>query len=126
VADCDGLFGIASAGIKVMPHLKQLRAGWRWPAMAGLMAFLLLLLGVLAAEEQIHSQLHADEPASHATCSICALAGGLVDAPASFQPVVVPVLSPAWTVPALESAPLPAADFSVASSRGPPVFISSL
>jgi hypothetical protein len=109
-----------------MPHLKQLKAGWRRPAMAGLMAFLLLLLGVLAAEEQIHSQLHADEPASHATCPICALAAGQVDASASFQPVVVPVLSPAWTIPTLEFAPLHAADFSVAWSRGPPVFISSL
>lgn len=109
-----------------MPRWSQLKAGWCRPVIAGLMAFLLLLLGVLAVEEQFHSQLHADEPASHATCAICALAGGQVDAPARFQSVVVPVLSPAWTVPALESAPLPAADFSVASSRGPPAFISSL
>lgn len=90
------------------------------------MAFLLLLLGVVAANEQAHAQLHADEPVSHGSCSVCALASGQVDTPASFQPVVVSALSPVWTVPALESAPVSPVEFSVASSRGPPVFISSL
>lgn len=109
-----------------MQQLKQQTSGWRRPALAGLLALLLLLLGVLAASEQVHARLHAEEPGAHATCSICALAGGQVDAPASFQSVAVLILSPAWTVPALTSAPLYAAEFSVASSRGPPVIISSL
>jgi hypothetical protein len=90
------------------------------------MAFLLLLLGVWAANAQFHSRLHADEPVAHATCAICALATGQVDAPVGFSSATVPVLSPVWTVPLIESAPLLAAEFSVASSRGPPVFITSL
>lgn len=109
-----------------MPHLNQQRSGWLRPAFAGLMAFLLLLLGVWAANEQFHSRLHADEPVAHATCAICALATGQVDAPAGFQSAIVPILSPVWTGPVLESAPLLAVEFSVASSRGPPVFIASL
>jgi len=109
-----------------MSHLEQRLSGWRRPALAGLMAFLLLLLGVLAASEQVHARLHAEETGAHATCSICALSKGLVDAPASFQPEVASILSPVWTVPALESAFVSTVEFSSASSRGPPGFISSL
>jgi hypothetical protein len=90
------------------------------------MAFLLLLLGVLVANEQFHARMHADASASHGSCAVCALAKGQLDAPGIFQSVTVSTLSPVWTVPALESAPLPAADFSVASSRGPPASVSSL
>lgn len=109
-----------------MSHPEQQLSGWRRSALAGLMAFLLLLLGVLAASEQVHARLHAEETGAHATCSICALSKGQVDAPASFPPVVVSTLSPVWTVPALESALVSTVEFSVASSRGPPAFVSSL
>ena len=112
--------------IAVMPQATQRKAVWCRPVFAGLMVALLLLLGLVASNERIHSQLHTDSPATHGSCSVCALAKGQLDAPAIFLSFVVASPSLAWTVPLLRSAPPPAADFSVASSRGPPASISSL
>ena len=90
------------------------------------MAALLLLLGLLASNETFHSRLHDGPADSHGACAICALAKGQLDVPVISLSFGVASLSQSWTVPSLESAPLPAVDFSVASSRGPPASVSSL
>ena len=109
-----------------MPQANNRKAVWCRPVFAGVMAALMLLLGLLASNETFHSRLHDGPPGTHGTCSVCALAKGQLDAPAISHSFVVAWLPISWTVPSLESAPLPAADFSVASSRGPPVVIASL
>jgi hypothetical protein len=90
------------------------------------MALLLLLLGLLASNERIHSQLHTDSPATHGSCAICAVAKGQLDAPTITQSFAVALLSFSWTIPVLGSARLQTVDLSVASSRGPPASFSSL
>jgi len=109
-----------------MPQVSNRNAGWCRPVLAGLMAGLLLLLGLLASNERIHARLHADSPVTHGSCSVCAIAKGQLDAPTISHSFVAAPLPFAWTLPSLESAPLPAADFSVASSRGPPASASFL
>ena len=96
------------------------------PALAGLMVLLVLFLGLLASNEGAHNKLHQRGTAHDATCAVCAVAKGLVDAPASAVQIASVSPSFAWTVPAFESVLLPTADFSVASSRGPPASFSSL
>ena len=90
------------------------------------MVLLLLLLGLLASNERIHSQLHTDSPATHGSCSVCAVAKGQLDAPTTFPSFACALQPLAWTVPLLESDRLLAVDLSVASSRGPPTSASSL
>ena len=109
-----------------MPQMSNRRVAWRRPLLAGLMISLLLALGLVASNEQIHSQLHSDSSATHGTCSVCALAKGQLDAPTISPSFVVAALAFSWIVPALESVAPPATDFSVASSRGPPAVVSSL
>ncbi len=110
----------------LVPHWIQLKRRWPASALAALMAILLLLLGVLAANDQIHARLHADSPASHGSCSVCALAKGQVDVPTVLRSISVLPVSLVWTIPVLESTAPQTIDFSVASSRGPPDSISSL
>jgi hypothetical protein len=119
--------GISPAEIQLMPQLSRRNSGRARPAIiAGLLALLFLVSGVIAANEQLHERFHADDSATHGLCSFCSLAKGLLDTPVTFQPTVVPLLSPVRTVPALESAWVAAMDISVASSRGPPASVSSL
>lgn len=118
--------GITPAGIPLVPHLIQPKQRWPASALAALLAILLLLLGVLAVNDQIHARLHADSPASHGSCSVCALAKGQVDVSTVLRSISVLPVSLVWTIPVLESTAPQAIDFSVASSRGPPDSVSSL
>lgn len=90
------------------------------------MALLVLTLGVLASNEQAHLKLHHGEASNHSTCAVCAVAKGLVDASSPTVPLTARELSFTWVAPICYSAFIPEADFSVASSRGPPAAISSL
>ena len=90
------------------------------------MISLLLLLGLVAANESFHSRLHADASAKHGVCAVCALAKGQVDAASSAAPRVAVAGSFSWVLPAFDSVRVQEADFSVASSRGPPASVSSL
>jgi hypothetical protein len=90
------------------------------------MALLLLVLGLIASNEQIHARLHADSPVPHSSCSVCALAKGQLDAPVIAETFGVALQSLSWIIPSLESVTPSAPDFSVATSRGPPAHASSL
>ena len=90
------------------------------------MVLLVLLLGLLASNEGAHGRLHKRGDTHHATCAVCAVAKGLVDAPLPEVPVATVTPSFSWTIPTFVTVFVPAADFSVASSRGPPASVSSL
>lgn len=95
------------------------------PAMAGLMAAIVLLLALFASSERLHLTLHHDG-AHHLPCAVCSFAQGQVEMPMATVSDPVAPLSVAWTLPSDTSVPVPDADFSVASSRGPPDSVSSL
>jgi len=117
--------GIAPAQIDAVPHVNNRGIDWRRPAVAGLMALVLLLVGLLASSERIHSWLHTDSPSTHGSCAVCALVKGQLDAPAVSPSFAVALIPLSGIVPVLESAPTPAVDFSAATSRGPPTPASS-
>lgn len=100
---------------------------WLKPAIAGLMAAMVLVLALFAASEDLHLKLHQDSPtAHHGPCAICSVAQGQVETPAINTFAIVATPSISWTLSVADFTLPQAADFSVASSRGPPVFISSL
>jgi hypothetical protein len=100
---------------------------WLKPAIAGLMAAMVLVLALFAASEDLHLKLHQDSPtAHHGPCAICSVAQGQFEAPAVNALAVVAPPSISWTLSAADFTLPQAADFSVASSRGPPAAVSSL
>ena len=97
------------------------------PVFAGLMASLVFVLSLFAASERLHLKLHEDSSAPHqGSCAVCTIAQGQVEfTPATASQIVGP-LSVSWTLPCFQTAPKQDADFSTASSRGPPASVSSL
>jgi hypothetical protein len=100
---------------------------WLKPTLVGLMAAIVLVLALFASHEKLHAAVHQDPAAPHpAHCAVCAVAQGQVDVPSAEVSGLVARLSFSWTVPASEPLLPKDADFSVASSRGPPGSVSSL
>jgi hypothetical protein len=100
---------------------------WLKPAIAGLMAAMVLALALFAASEDLHLKLHQDSPTGHhGPCAICSVVQGQLEAPTVNALTVVAPSSISWTLLAKDSAVPQAVDFSVASSRGPPGSVSSL
>ena len=95
------------------------------PALAGLLAALLFLLSLVASSGTLHFKLHSDSSHDHVPCAVCFFARGLLDAPDVVGPEVLVTLSVAWTLPSVHAFAPAAIDLSVASSRGPPVSVSS-
>jgi hypothetical protein len=93
--------------------------------LAGLLAGLLLLLTVGSAWRWLHHELHADADHAQTSCAVCALAQGQLDAPPVVVSEIFVSLSVAWTLPSVQAFVPAAIDLSVASSRGPPVSVSS-
>ena len=99
---------------------------WVKPAFAGLMAAFVFVLALFASSEKLHLKLHEDSNAPHQSCAICTIAQGQVDfTPETLSQIAVP-LSVSWTLPGYQATFKKDADFSVASSRGPPASVSSL
>ncbi len=110
-----------------MQPLVRSNVRWLRPAFAGLMAAIVLGLSVFASSERLHAALHQDPGAAHhLPCAICSFAHGQLELPAPALFDVPAALSVSWTLPAFQSALTHPADFSVASSRGPPASVSSL
>jgi hypothetical protein len=110
-----------------MQSLFKQNLRWVRPAVAGLMAALVLVLTVFASSEGLHHKLH-DGPAAahHGPCAVCSVAQGHLEIPAPVVSGLLAALSVSWTLPFLKTAAPLEADFSVASSRGPPASVSSL
>ena len=97
------------------------------PVFAGLMAALVFVLSVFASSEKLHLALHEDSNAPHqSSCAVCTIAQGQVDFTAATSSQIAVSLSVSWTLPGYQATFKKDADFSVASSRGPPASISSL
>jgi hypothetical protein len=102
------------------------RRRWLKPALAGFMALMLLSLGLLASNDSAHLKLHHESSSHHATCAVCAVAKGFLDAPSPSVTLTARTLSFCWALPVFNSVFVPEMDFSAASSRGPPASTSSL
>jgi hypothetical protein len=110
-----------------MQQLARTNVRWFRPAMAGLMAVLVLVLTLFASSEKLHLAVHQDADTSHhLPCAVCSFAQGQLEMPVMVASEVAAPLSVSWTLPAFKTVAAPDADFSVASSRGPPVSVSSL
>jgi len=118
----------ASALLKsaVMQPLSRRQVVRLKPALAGLMAGLVLLLALVAASESLHHQFHGSSTDGQSPCAICSVIRGHMDAPTSAAPEAAVTLFVAWTLPRIEAAIPHPVDGSVASSRGPPASFSSL
>ena len=100
------------------------QVSWFKPVLTGLMAGLVLLLALFASNGSLHKSLH-DEAEGHAEeCAVCSIAKGHLDVSLRAVSEVFAPLSVFWTIPRPQNAPPRSADFSVASSRGPPAFVS--
>jgi hypothetical protein len=122
--DCQPAFTLLKSA--VMQPLSKRQVVWLKPALAGLMAGLVLLLALVASSESLHHQVHGGSTDGQSPCAICSVVRGHMDAPASTLPQAAMPMFFAWTLPRIESAMLHAVDCSVASSRGPPASTSSL
>jgi hypothetical protein len=110
-----------------MQHLLRRNIRWSRPAFAGLMAAIVLVLALFASSEKLHLTLHQDSGTPHhLPCAVCSFAQGQLETPVATVSDVFAALSVSWTIPSLQTALPPEIDFSVASSRGPPVSIASM
>ena len=97
------------------------------PVFAGLMATLVLVLSLFASSEKLHLKLHQDSNAPHpSSCAVCTIAQGQFEFTPATASQVAALLSVSWTLPGYQATFKQDADFSVASSRGPPAAVSSL
>lgn len=108
-----------------MRLLTRLKLSSLKPALAGLLALLVLLLTFASASNWLHHQLHTEAHHGQSPCAVCAVTKGQLDAPVVAVSEVFAALSVAWTVPSVEVVALAAIDLSVAPSRGPPASVSS-
>jgi hypothetical protein len=114
---------LKSASMQPLSHRPVV---WFKPALAGLMAGLILLLALVASSESLHHQFHGNSTDGQSPCAICSVVRGHMDAPASTLPQAAVSMFFAWTLPRVESAMPHPVDYSVASSRGPPASTASL
>jgi hypothetical protein len=94
---------------------------------SSLLVALVVFLSLFAANESLHRELHATSSTHHdGTCAICRVAEGQMDVPVSAVPRIFVPVPVSWAVTHPENPPPQFADFSVASSRGPPSFFALL
>lgn len=119
--------GIGFAQITAMQASVSRSRRWIKPVFAGLMATLVLVLSLFASSERLHLKLHGDSNVPHqSSCAVCTIAQGQLEFTAATVAQTAAPLSVSWTLPCFQAAPEADADFSVASSRGPPASVSSL
>jgi len=95
------------------------------PALAGLLACLILLLTLAASSPGLHHQLHATADHDQTPCAVCTITKGQLAAPVVAVSEVFASLPLAWTLAQVQVLHPRAVDLSVASSRGPPASASS-
>jgi len=90
------------------------------PALAGLLALLLLVSGTLSVCHALHQSLHPDGAGNSHFCLVCLFAKGQVSA------ADVGVVSAAWVftlfsaIRLFSTSPLPGFDYRLSPSRAPP------
>ncbi|MEI8041829.1 MAG: hypothetical protein WCL11_10490 [Verrucomicrobiota bacterium] len=96
------------------------------PAIAGLLAVLLLVSGTLSVSHALHHSLHSDEGQGSHICLVCSLAKGQVDTVAVATAWTAPFLRCLSDVRTAHTSPPPASDYRLSPSRAPPAALSSL
>jgi hypothetical protein len=96
------------------------------PAIAGLLAFLLLLTVTLAASPSLHQLLHDNAAADSHFCAVCLLSQGQLDSAGVLLIVCAFVSSLLLLVLTARAVAYPQLDFRSSPSRAPPFFSPSL
>lgn len=109
-----------------MPQFRNRWTRWCIPACAGLLAGLVVLLGLVAVNHKFHAWLHTEDAVPHGVCSACVLAKGQVDSPAGLPRLVISSQVLFLTSICRDDLRPRPADFSVDSNRGPPASVSCL
>lgn len=90
------------------------------PALAGLLALLLLASGMLSVSRALHQSFHSEAAGSHHLCLVCLFANGQISAADVMLVVALLLLCPPSGKVAAKPAPLPAFDYRLSPSRAPP------
>jgi hypothetical protein len=96
------------------------------PVLAGLLALLLLVVGIISVNHSLHQSLHNDKSANTHFCLFCSFAKGqvnvadvaLIAAVRSFFHLCAPRLA--------NPSPFTAVDYRLSPSRAPPSFLASI
>jgi len=90
------------------------------PALAGLLAAILLMSGALSVSHALHESLHHDGAANSHFCLVCLFAKGQVNAAEvalASDPILFCCL---YGIGAAKPSPLPDSDYRLSPSRAPP------
>ena len=96
------------------------------PALAGLLAVLLLISATLAVSGALHQLLHNDVAGNHHFCLVCSFAKGQVSVADVALVAALLVLCPLFSLRAANPSPLSAFDYRLSPSRAPPALASLL
>lgn len=110
---------IAGVSLQLKPRLSSLSRLGK-PALAGLLALLLLISSALAVSGTLHQLLHNGAADSHHLCLVCSFAKGQVSAADVALVTALLVLGPLFSFRAGNPSPLPAFDYRLSPSRAPP------
>jgi hypothetical protein len=94
------------------------------PALASLLAGLMLLLGMLSASDELHRIFHQNGNDGSNLCVACLLLKGLVNSPDLGPVLTVPLPSLLCMVPQANGIVLPDFSYLGSASRAPPVSAS--
>ena len=110
---------IADVNLQREPRLSGLGRVVK-PALAGLLAFLLLISATLAVSGALHQLLHHDADGGHHLCLICLFAKGQVSAADVALVATLLVLCPLFSFRTVNLLPLSAFDYRLSPSRATP------
>jgi hypothetical protein len=96
------------------------------PALAGLLALILIFAATVSVSQTVHRFLHHDASASGHFCLICSIAKGQVSAAAVATIPAPPVISCFSSLPATDASVLRGFDYRLSPSRAPPAPVSFL
>ena len=91
------------------------------PALAALLALLLLAAAILSVSQALHQCLHGEAAASGHVCLVCSLAKGQVGALPVALVCSVCVSPCLWYFCLVHTLPLPGFDYRLSPSRAPPL-----
>ncbi len=104
-------------------HREQIPSGFKYvasPALAGLLALLLLVAGMLSVSQCLHQALHPEGAGSDHSCLVCSLVKGQVSAVSVAAVMALLVLCCFSAVLCARISPLPGFDYRLSPSRAPP------
>ena len=102
---------------------RTMRSYWKVakPALAGMLAGLLVLIGTLSASHFLHQTLHASSNGANHSCIVCAFSKGQVSAADGLAVLLVFVSACTFVMVRPSILLLSASDYRLLPSRAPPV-----